>query len=102
MTDPPAFAEPWEARAFAMVRTLRDAGVVSPAEWTDALGAQIAGDGAGEVHYRHWLAALEQVVTAKGLVSDDTLQRHRTAWAHAADRTPHGEPITLRPDDFPE
>jgi nitrile hydratase accessory protein len=102
MTDSPVFAAPWEARAFAMVRSLRDAGVVSPAEWTDALGAQIAKDGAGEVEYRHWLAALEQVVTTKGLVSDDTLQRHRRAWAHAADRTPHGDPITLSPNDFPE
>lgn len=102
MTDSPAFAEPWEARAFAMVRTLRDAGVISPAEWADALGAQIARDGAGEVHYRHWLAALEDVVTTKGLASDDALRRHRAAWAQAADRTPHGQPITLSLNDFPE
>jgi nitrile hydratase accessory protein len=102
VTDSPAFAAPWEARAFAMVRTLRDAGVISPAEWTDALGAQLARDGAGETHYRHWLAALEDVVTTKGLASDGTLKRYRTAWAQAADRTPHGDPIALSPNDFPE
>jgi hypothetical protein len=85
-----------------MVRTLRDAGIVSAADWSDALGAQIAREGAGEVQYRHWLAALEDVVTTKGLASGEALRRHRTAWAQAADRTPHGEPITLRPNDFPE
>ena len=102
MTDAPAFAAPWEARAFAMVRTLRDAGIISPAEWSDALGAQIARDGVGEVQYRHWLAALEEVVATKGLASDAALRRYRTAWAQAAHRTPHGDPITLSPNDFPE
>jgi hypothetical protein len=29
-----------------------------------------------------------------------TLARYRDAWDHAADRTPHGTPIELRPDDF--
>jgi len=28
------------------------------------------------------------------------LQRYRDAWDHAADRTPHGQPIELRADDF--
>ena len=102
MTDSPAFAAPWEARAFAMVRTLRDAGVVSASEWSDALGAQIAREGTGEVHYRHWLAALEDVVTSKGLAPAEALTRHRTAWARAADRTPHGDPIILSPNDFPD
>lgn len=100
MNDAPAFAAPWEARAFAMVRTLRDAGVISAAEWADAIGVQITRAGAGEVHYRHWLDALEEVVTAKGLVTVETLRRYRTGWAHAADRTPHGEPIILFPSDF--
>ena len=102
MTDSPAFAAPWEARAFAMVRTLRDVGIVSATEWSEALGAQIAREGAGEVQYRHWLAALEDVVTTKGLTSREALRRHRAAWAQAADRTPHGEPITLCPNDFSE
>ena len=29
-----------------------------------------------------------------------TLARYRDAWDHAADRTPHGEPIELKPEDF--
>ena len=29
-----------------------------------------------------------------------TLARYRDAWDHAADRTPHGTPIELEPEDF--
>jgi hypothetical protein len=28
------------------------------------------------------------------------LHRYRDAWDRASDRTPHGQPIELRPDDF--
>jgi hypothetical protein len=28
------------------------------------------------------------------------LHRYRDAWDHACDRTPHGHPIELRPEDF--
>jgi nitrile hydratase accessory protein len=100
MTQVEAFAEPWEARAFAMVRLLRDRRILSAEEWTAALTAQIAAAGTGEVAYRHWLAALEQVLCEKGLVSHDDLGRYRTAWARAARRTPHGQPIDLTTNDF--
>ena len=30
-----------------------------------------------------------------------TLARYQQAWDHAADRTPHGQPIELTPQDFP-
>jgi nitrile hydratase accessory protein len=102
MTEPASFAEPWEARAFAMVRSLRDRRVVSAEEWTDALTAELADDPTGEVQYGHWLAALERVLTEKGLVSDGTLRRYRSAWSRAANRTPHGEPITVTAKDFPD
>lgn len=85
-----------------MVRLLRDRGIVSAAEWTTALNAQLPGTGTEAVNYRHWLAALEEVLCGKGLVSDDALRRHRDAWAHAAQRTPHGEPIELAAADFPD
>jgi len=100
MPEVETFAEPWEARAFAMVRLLRDRHIVSAEEWTAALTAQIAADDNGEVAYRHWLAALEQVLCEKGLVSEGDLGRYRTAWARAASRTPHGEPIDLAANDF--
>ena len=43
---------------------------------------------------------LEALVVAKGAGSPGELARYRRAWDHAADRTPHGQPIELRPDDF--
>lgn len=99
-----AFAEPWEARAFAMVRALQDAGLITPSEWTGALSAEIQrgqeSSDSGDTYYRHWLTALETVVAAKNLAATDALARERAAWAHAADRTPHGDPIELRPGDF--
>ena len=100
------FREPWEARAFAMALALHDRGLFAWTEWAATLGeeirrAQAAGDpDTGETYYRHWLAALERMVTAKGLTTPEALARYCDAWDHAADRTPHGAPIELRADDF--
>ena len=105
-TDGPVFREPWEAQAFAMTVTLHERGVFSWAEWTAVLGdeikrAQAGGDpDTGETYYRHWLAALERILAEKGVTDRRTLTRYRDAWDHAADRTPHGTPIELRPEDF--
>ena len=102
----PAFSAPWEARAFAMVRTLRDAGLFTSQEWADALGAairraQAAGDpDNGGTYYNHWLEALERLVVQKEMASEDTLSRYRGAWAQAASRTPHGQPIELDTRDL--
>ena len=100
------FAEPWQAHAFAMAVQLHQRGLFTWPEWAATLGAEIkraqaAGDpDTGETYYRHWLNALERIVAAKGLTDMKMLARHRHAWHHAADRTPHGTPIELRPDDF--
>jgi nitrile hydratase accessory protein len=102
----PVFREPWEAQAFAMALALHDRGLFTWSEWAATLGdeikrAQAAGDpDTGETYYRHWLNALERIVAAKGLADVQMLARYRHAWHHAADRTPHGTPIELRPDDF--
>ena len=102
----PVFREPWEAHAFAMVLTLHQRGVFSWREWADALAAAIVaaqteGDAdLGDTYYRHCLRALEQLVDAKGAASSAELERYRQAWDHAADRTPHGQPIELGHDDF--
>ena len=104
--DGPVFREPWEAQAFAMAITLHARGVFTWAEWADALGceikrAQAEGDpDTGETYYRHWLATLERLVATKGVASSETLDRYRNAWDRAADRTPHGSPIVLKPEDF--
>lgn len=102
----PVFREPWEAQAFAMALALHDKGLFTWPEWAATLGeeikrAQAAGDpDTGETYYHHWLAALERLVAAKGVATRDTLARYHDAWDHAADRTPHGQPIELRPEDF--
>jgi nitrile hydratase accessory protein len=104
--DGPVFRAPWEAHAFAMALTLHDRGVFTWLEWAAALAseikrAQAAGDpDTGETYYLHWLATLEGLVASKGVASLDTLHRYRDAWDHAADRTPHGKPIELTPEDF--
>ena len=102
----PVFREPWEAQAFAMVLALAERGVFSWTEWAATLAeeikrAQAAGDpDTGDTYYHHWLAALERIVTAKGLTTKAMLKRYHDAWDEAADRTPHGKPIELTPEDF--
>jgi nitrile hydratase accessory protein len=104
--DGPVFREPWEAQAFAMTLALHERGLFSWKEWADTLAAEIkraqaAGDpDTGETYYLHWLAALEKLVAEKGVASTDTLHRYRDAWDHACDRTPHGQPIELKQEDF--
>jgi len=105
--DEPVFAEPWQAQAFAMTLALHRRGLFSWPEWAEALAAEIAAAQAagdadlGDTYYRHWLAALERLMATKGLATAAELERHRLAWSHAADRTPHGQPIELRSGDFP-
>jgi nitrile hydratase accessory protein len=102
----PVFREPWEAQAFALAVALNERGLFTWSEWAAALGeeikrAQAAGDpDLGNTYYRHWLAALERILVAKGVADAAILERYRDAWDHAADRTPHGSPIELREEDF--
>jgi nitrile hydratase accessory protein len=104
--DGPVFREPWEAQAFAMALALHARGLFTWSEWAASLTdeikrAQASGDpDTGETYYRHWLANLERLIAAKGVASTDIQHRYRDAWDHAADRTPHGQPIELKPDDF--
>jgi nitrile hydratase accessory protein len=105
-TEGPVFREPWEAQAFAMTLALYDRGLFTWPEWAGTLAAEIErarakGDpDTGETYYHHWLAALERIVADKGVTDAQTLARYYEAWDRAADRTPHGTPIELQPDDF--
>ena len=102
----PVFTEPWQAQVFAMTLALHQRGVFTWNEWALALADQISaaqrsGDpDRGDTYYQHWLAAVESLVAAKGLSSESELTRYQRAWDHAADRTPHGTPIALQPQDF--
>ena len=103
--DGPVFAAPWQAQAFAMTLALHERGLFSWTEWAQALSqaiarAQAAGDpDLGDTYYRHWLDALETLLLAKGLAQADTLHALEHAWEEAAERTPHGQTIELRPEE---
>ena len=102
----PVFREPWEAQAFAMTLALHERGLFTWHQWAATLAEEIKraqGEGdpdTGETYYHHWLNALERLVAEKGVTDLATLERYQHAWDHAADRTPHGEPIELTPEDF--
>ena len=102
----PVFHQPWEAQAFAMALALNARGLFTWPEWSAMLAAEIkraqeAGDpDTGETYYHHWLATLERMVAEKSLTDAATLSRYHDAWERAADRTPHGLPIELKPEDF--
>ncbi|MDB5873588.1 MAG: putative nitrile hydratase accessory protein [Ramlibacter sp.] len=102
----PVFNAPWEAQAFAMTLMLHERGLFTWPEWAQALArqvaaAQVAGDpDLGDTYYHHWLAALEHIVAEKGAGSAEEMLRYQQAWDRAADRTPHGKPIDLAPEDF--
>jgi nitrile hydratase accessory protein len=112
--DGPVFGEPWQAQAFAMAVALHAGGLFTWPEWAAALAQEIAtaqersnaGPGAadpgaadpGDAYYRHWLAALERLVAAKGVASGDDLAVRKAAWDRAARATPHGRPILIDND----
>jgi nitrile hydratase accessory protein len=98
------FSEPWEAQAFAMTVALHEQGLFSWPQWTAALGAEMARSsgavGQDGNYYRHWLAALEQLVVTSDIADRQSLTRYREAWRRAAARTPHGTVIELQAADF--
>ena len=99
----PVFAEPWQAQAFALAIKLSEQGHFTWKEWATTLADEIkAAANRGEPddgsrYYDHWLAALERLVTAKGLADSAALATRKEAWADAYRSTPHGAPVKLAP-----
>ena len=99
----PVFAEPWQAQAFALAIKLSEQGHFTWKEWATALADEIkAAANRGEPddgsrYYDHWLAALERLVTAKGLADSAALATRKEAWADAYRSTPHGVAVKLAP-----
>ncbi len=100
--DGPVFAEPWQARVFALAVKLSEQGHFTWKEWAATLASELkAAANRGEPddgsrYYEHWLAALESLVTSKGLANSTALSRRKEAWANAYRDTPHGKPVQLR------
>jgi nitrile hydratase accessory protein len=97
----PVFAEPWQAQAFALAVKLSEQGHYTWKEWAAALADELqAASGRGEPddgsrYYEHWLAALETLITAKGLADPTAILARKEAWAAAYRNTPHGQPVEL-------
>ena len=100
----PVFAEPWQAQAFALAVKLSEAGHFTWKEWAATLADELkaAADRGrpddGSQYYEHWVAALERLVTAKGLADEDALRERKDAWADAYRHTPHGQAVELGAD----
>jgi nitrile hydratase accessory protein len=99
--DGPVFAEPWQAQAFALAVKLSEQGHFTWKEWAAGLAEELQSAALrgepddGSRYYEHWLAALERLVTAKGLTDPTALIARREAWAEAYRATPHGTPVEL-------
>ena len=113
--DEPVFHAPWQAQAFALTLQLHERGLFTWPQWAQALAARVADAAAAadpdpldprdpreaaDRYYGQWLAALEHLLRERQAVGEAELQRHARAWEHAAARTPHGQPIELRDEDF--
>lgn len=106
--DGPVFAEPWQAQAFALAVRLSEQGHYTWKEWAAALADQLQAAAKrgepddGSRYYEHWLAALESLVTAKGLADPRALDARKAAWAAAYRNTPHGQSVELRQARAPD
>lgn len=97
MSQPDAervFDEPWQAQAFALAVKLSEEGYFTWPEWSATLADELSA-APGRGYYENWLAALERLVTAKGLTDEIALLERKHAWADAYRHTPHGKPVEL-------
>ena len=84
-----------------MTLRLFEQGVFTWPDWTEALSGEIkaARDRGeadlGDTYFTHWLAALEKLTKAKGLVVDAEMDQRKEDWRRAYLNTPHGQPIEL-------
>jgi len=97
--DPTVSAERLAALPLAV--NLSEQGHFTWKEWAAALADELkaAADRGepddGSRYYHHWLAALERLVTAKGLANWEAMRKRKEAWAEAYRHTPHGKPVEL-------
>jgi nitrile hydratase accessory protein len=82
--DEVKFNEPWEARAFAIVVRLTNAGHFTWAEWVECFSKEVAEatavEAAGDTpktYYQQWLTAAEKMMVAKGMTSFDQLSARK-------------------------
>jgi nitrile hydratase accessory protein len=87
-----AFAAPWEARAFGMAVALNDSGLYEWRDFSQGLAAATtAADhyGRPSSYYERWLAALEKLAIAKGLVTPEEIAAKAAEYTSGASEA-HG------------
>jgi len=95
------FAEPWQARAFAIAVLASRQGCFTWSEWTHALRRELerAADAdspaARASYFDCWLLALQSLLLGNGAIGQAELHERKHAWADAYRRTPHGAPVNL-------
>lgn len=93
------FAEQWQAETLAMADAMIRSGHFTASDWATALGAALSdaerrGDPDTEMtYYTAALNALETLVPVPGA----DLSARKADWTAAYQRTPHGQPVELRP-----
>jgi nitrile hydratase accessory protein len=101
LAEAPAFREPWQAKAFALVVLLHREGHFAWNDWVQTLAREIAaapqrvGEDAEQAYHRQVLAALELIVARRGIATPAALQVRAEAWRRAYLNTPHGHPVEL-------
>lgn len=103
LRDGPAipFAEPWQARAFAIAVVASRQGCFTWSEWTQALGRELqrAADADSRIaaasYFDCWLSALQSLLVGGGAIGQAELHERRHAWEDAYRSTPHGKPVSL-------
>jgi nitrile hydratase accessory protein len=89
--DGPIFRKPWEAQVFALAVHLHRQGAFTWPHWASTLAdaikhAQSRGDAdLGDSYYRHWLAALERLLIAKGIASTAMIEARAASYATTHD-----------------
>ena len=97
----PAFAEPWEAHAFAIALMLSEKGLLKWSEWSNALSEVIKNAKVnrqadlGKTYYQFWLSALENILIEKNILDNSDIKSRTEQWRKAFQSTPHGNPLKL-------
>lgn len=80
------FEQPWQGRAFGLAVALHQAGCYEWRAFQQRLIAEIEAGGdndrSADDYYRHWLTALEKLLTEKGLVDTGELTSRMMQYRH--------------------
>ena len=82
------FENPWEARAFGIAVALNEQGTYPWRDFSAGLAEEIGSEerrNSDSTYYERWLASLEEVAIAKGLISKYELESKTQEFSRADD-----------------